>query len=197
MTIQNYTINNLDVLSHKFEVEIREIDVFMTIDDKFKIYFQKIQHYHDFCFVLKRAYDFGLIQKTILFNPSELKQYTALDSNLKIIITSNSAEFDKGLFSKRIKTFMDTGEHAFWGNVDGDHLYIQIGKQYIRKEYSNTKTEKYNTKVLIQPGDFYSSYMVYIDNQYKPKEPLRIAITFKRNLDYFIYKGMVRSSFIY
>jgi hypothetical protein len=196
--LENYSVESIkDILPYKFDVEVRDIDVYLTINNDFRIYFQQIQSYHLFCFLIKRAFDFGVISNNTKLDLNELKQYVALDDKLNILITTNTFEFEKGLLTKRIKTFLDTGEHAFWGNIQDDELYIKVGNQYIKKVYSYEKTNEFKTKVLIQPGDFDSSIIVYIDDEYKPKESLRVVLTFKKNEDSFVFTGAIKSDWIY
>lgn len=195
--IEKYSIDDIkDILPHKLEVEVRDYDAYLTIDN-FRIYFQQIYQYHLFCFVIKRAYDFGIIPKNPEFNISDAKHHIALDNKLNMIISSTPGEFDRGMFDKKIGTFIATGEHAFWGNIEEDHLYIQVGEKYIKKKFVDEPTERYKHKVLIQPDDYDSSYIVYIDGDIKPKEPMRIIFTFAKYDNELVFKKLIKSDWIY
>jgi len=199
--LQNYTVESIkNVIPYELSVNIRDIDVYMSVKmdtQTFEIYFQKIYDYHLFCYLVKRANDFGVISPNSEFEILGLKQYVALDNELKLVVSTDTKEFDKGGFNKKIKTFVNTGEHAFWGNYKDEEIFIKIGNKYVNKEFSKVADLIYKTKIIVQPEEFDTSYIVYTDQEFKPKEPLRLVFNFKKNKDCFVFIGVVKSDWIY
>lgn len=199
--LQNYTVETIkNVLPYELDVNIRDVDVYLSVRMKaqvFEIYFQKIYDYHLFCYLIKRANDFGVISSNSEFEILDLKQYVGLDNELNLVVSTDTKEFDKGTFNKKVKTYVNTGEQAFWGNFKDEEIFIKIGGKYVSKKFSDIADLTHKTKVIVQPEEFDSSYIVYTDQEFKPKEPLRLVFTFKKNKDCFVFTGVVKSDWIY